>query len=111
MSKGYWVVHVDVHDNETYAKYREANAIAFEKFGARFIVRGGEQIIEEGHSEPRTVVVEFDDFEKAKKCYESEEYQKDGSWIGVLEMSAASFVKLEDALGSLTKGTAETKML
>ncbi len=54
------------------------------------------------------------------KCYgqitslskiESEEYQKDGSWIGMLEMSAASFAKLEDALGSLTKGTAETKML
>ena len=47
------------------------------------------------------------------KCYgqisslatiQSEEYQKDGSWIGMLEMSAASFVKLEDALGSLTKG-------
>ena len=54
------------------------------------------------------------------KCYgqisslgniESEEYQKDGSWIGIIETSAASFVKLEDALGSLTKGTAETKML
>ena len=54
------------------------------------------------------------------KCYgqisslsniESEEYQKDGSWIGILEMPAASFVKLEDVLGSLTKGTAETKML
>ena len=54
------------------------------------------------------------------KCYgqisnlgniESEEYQKDGSWIGIMEMSAASFVKLEDVLGSLTKGTAETKML
>ena len=54
------------------------------------------------------------------KCYgqistlaniQSEEYQKDGSWIGMLEMSAASFAKLEDVLGSLTKGTAETKML
>ena len=54
------------------------------------------------------------------KCYgqitslskiESEEYQKDGSWIGMLEMSATSFAKLEDVLGSLTKGTAETKML
>ena len=75
MSKGYWVVHVDVHDDETYAKYREANAIAFKKFGARFIVRGGEQIIKEGHSKPRTVVIEFDDFESAKKCNESEEYQ------------------------------------
>ena len=54
------------------------------------------------------------------KCYgqisslaniQSEEYQKDGSWIDMLEMSAASFVKLEDVLGSLTKGTAETKMI
>ena len=67
MPKGYWIAHVDVHNNEIYAKYREANALAFEKFGARFIVRGGEQIIEEGHSKPRTVVIEFDDFETAKK--------------------------------------------
>ena len=76
MPKGYWIVHVDVHNNETYAKYREANAIAFEKFGARFIVRGGEQIIEEGYSNPRTVVIEFDDLETAKKCYDSDEYQR-----------------------------------
>ena len=76
MPKGYWIVHVDVHNNETYAKYREANAIAFEKFGARFIVRGGEQIIEEGYSKSRTVVIEFDDLETAKKCYESDEYRR-----------------------------------
>ena len=76
MPKGYWIVHVDVHNNETYAKYREANAIAFEKFGALFIVRGGEQIIEEGYSKPRTVVIEFDNLESAKKCYDSDEYQR-----------------------------------
>ncbi len=54
------------------------------------------------------------------KCYgklssigtiESEEYQKDGSWIGILEMAAASQIKLEDLLGSITKGTAEIKPL
>lgn len=54
------------------------------------------------------------------KCYgqisglgniESEEYQKDGSWIGIIEMAAASQVKLEDILGSITKGTAEIKAL
>ena len=54
------------------------------------------------------------------KCYgqisglaniQNEEYQKDGSWIGMLEISAASFVKLEEILGSTTKGTAETKVL
>ena len=68
MPKGYWIAHVDVHNNEIYAKYREANALAFEKFGARFIVRGGEQIIEEGHSKPRTVVIEFDDLKQQKNA-------------------------------------------
>ena len=46
MPKAYWIAHVDIHDNETYAKYKEANAIAFAKYGARFVVRGGEQTIE-----------------------------------------------------------------
>ena len=41
MPKAYWIAHVDVHDNEIYAKYKEANAIAFAKYGARFVVRGG----------------------------------------------------------------------
>ena len=54
------------------------------------------------------------------KCYgqlsgigkiENEEYQTDRSWVGIMEMSAASYNKLEDVLGSVTKGTAETKIL
>ena len=54
------------------------------------------------------------------KCYgqisslaniQSEEYQKDGSWIGIIEMAAAAQTKLEDLLGSVTKGTAEIKAL
>ena len=76
MPKAYWIAHVDIHDNETYAKYKEANEIAFAKYGARFVVRGGEQTIEEGHSKSRTVVIEFEDLETARKCYRSEEYQK-----------------------------------
>jgi ribosome maturation protein SDO1 len=54
------------------------------------------------------------------KCYgqlsgigkiENEEYQKDGSWVGIMEMPAASYNQLENLLGSVTKGTAETKIL
>ena len=54
------------------------------------------------------------------KCYgqmsglgtiENEEYQNDGSWIGILEMSAASYNELENLLGSITKGTAEIKII
>jgi uncharacterized protein (DUF1330 family) len=58
-----------------YEEYRKANAVAFEKFGARFLVRGGEQTVEEGTVRPRTVVLEFDDIETARACYESPEYR------------------------------------
>ena len=54
------------------------------------------------------------------KCYgqmsglgaiENEEYQSDGSWIGIVKMSAASYNELENLLGSTTKGTAELKII
>ena len=54
------------------------------------------------------------------KCYgqmsglgtiENEEYQNDGSWIGILEMSATSYNELENLLGSITKGAAEIKII
>ena len=61
MPKGYWIGHVTVEDPVVYEEYREANAVAFEKFGARFLVRGGEQTVEEGTVRPRTVVLEFDE--------------------------------------------------
>ena len=54
------------------------------------------------------------------KCYgqmsglgniENEEYQNDGSWIGIVKMSAASYNELENLLGSNTKGAAEIKII
>ena len=54
------------------------------------------------------------------KCYgqmsglgniENEEYQNDGSWIGIVKMSAASYNELENMLGSITKGAAEIKII
>ena len=66
MPKGYWIGHVTVEDPVVYEEYRKANAVAFEKFGARFLVRGGEQTVEEGTVRPRTVVLEFDDIDSAR---------------------------------------------
>lgn len=75
MPKAYWVAHVDVHDPEIYEQYRQANAAAFQKYNARFIVRGAPQTQVEGSSRSRTVVIEFDDLETAHACYNSPEYQ------------------------------------
>lgn len=75
MAKAYWVGHVSVNDPDAYEKYRAANAVAFEKYGAKFIVRGGAQTVKEGSSRPRTVVLEFADLATAQACYDSPEYQ------------------------------------
>ncbi|WP_209425457.1 DUF1330 domain-containing protein [Pararhodobacter sp. SW119] len=75
MPKAYWVVHVDVRDPDTYARYREANAAPFQKYGARFIVRGGPQTQMEGASRARTVVIEFPSVQAATDCFHSPEYQ------------------------------------
>lgn len=75
MTKAYWVAHVDVRDPQAYEAYRAANAIPFAKYGARFLVRGGDQTQMEGSSKARTVVIEFKDYETALACYESAEYQ------------------------------------
>ncbi|MEX0340302.1 MAG: DUF1330 domain-containing protein [Arenibacterium sp.] len=75
MPKGYWIGHVDVDDFERYKKYIAANAVPFEKYGAKFLVRGGEKQQMEGHLRNRTVIIEFDSFDTALACYKSPEYQ------------------------------------
>ncbi len=76
MAKAYWVAHVDVSDPAVYEDYKAANAAPFKAFGARFIVRGGDQEVREGSVRGRTVVIEFPSYEAAVACYESPAYQK-----------------------------------
>lgn len=75
MAKGYWVGRVDVSNEEGYKPYMAANPAIFQKFGGRFIVRGGRFTAVEGQSRSRNVVIEFDSYEKALACYNSPEYQ------------------------------------
>ncbi len=75
MAKGYWIAHVTVKDPEKYKEYVAANAVAFKKYGARFIVRGGKHETRKGADRQRHVVIEFDSFEIAKACCDSPEYK------------------------------------
>jgi uncharacterized protein (DUF1330 family) len=75
MSKGYWIVRVSVTNPEGYPDYLQAARPAFEKYGARFVVRGGQYECMEGTARERNVVVEFADLATAHACYQSPEYQ------------------------------------
>lgn len=74
MPKAYWVARVDVHDPEAYTGYVAANAVAFAKYGAHFLVRGGRFEAPEGTPRSRNVVIEFKDYDTAVACYHSPEY-------------------------------------
>ncbi len=75
MAKGYWIAHVSVRDPEGYKAYVAAAAIAFQKYGARMLARGGQYEQVEGRDRPRNVVIEFPTLEAAQECYHSPEYQ------------------------------------
>src|SRR5689334_16845340 len=75
MPKGYWIARVDVADADVYRQYIAANAEAFRKYGARFVVRGGRTECVEGTSRQRNVVIEFADYDTALACWHSAEYQ------------------------------------
>lgn len=75
MPKGYWIAHVEVRDPERYKDYVSTARPAFERFGAKFLARGGEYHAMEGNSRARNVVIEFPSVQAARDCYNSPEYQ------------------------------------
>ena len=75
MVRGYWIAGVDISDGDAYKKYVEANAAAFKKYGARFLVRGGAFETREGKARSRHVIIEFPSYRAALDCYDSPEYR------------------------------------
>lgn len=71
------IADIEVHDAETYTRYREANPDIVNKFGGRYIALGGEVKVLEGDWLPRrTIIIEFPDMSALTAFYESEEYGK-----------------------------------
>ena len=76
MAKGYWIVRVDVADQEQYKTYVAANAEPLRKYGARILVRAGQFENPEGTSRTRNGVIEFPSYQAALDCWKSPEYQQ-----------------------------------
>ena len=75
MPKGYWIARVDVNNPDGYPEYIQTAKPAFEKYEAKFLVRGGEVTPLEGTSRARNVVIEFPSVQHALDCYNTVEYQ------------------------------------
>jgi uncharacterized protein (DUF1330 family) len=76
MPKGYWIVRVDITDEQKYKAYIAANAEPLKKYGARFLVRAGRYENPEGTSRSRNAVIEFPTYQAALDCWKSPEYQE-----------------------------------
>ena len=75
--KGYWVcVYEKINNIEKLKEYAVKAKPAVENFSGKFLIRGGKNRTNEGIESPRTVVVEFPDYNTALKCYDSKEYQE-----------------------------------
>ena len=74
--KAYWVcIYEKIENLEKLKEYATKAKPVVEKFSGKFIVRGGKNRTTEGIESPRTVVVEFPNYNSAIECYESKEYQ------------------------------------
>ena len=94
MPKGYWIAHVKITNPERYKDYVAANAVAFAKYKARFLVRNGKHEVASGKLvDRRNVVIEFDSYATAKACHDSPEYQAAAKIRD--EASSAEFIIIE----------------
>ena len=71
----YVLVDIEVTDQETYDDYRRQVPPLVEKYGGKYLVRGGDLETLEGDWQPkRLIVLEFPSVVNAKQFYDSEEY-------------------------------------
>ena len=75
--KGYWVcIYEKIHNEEKLKEYAVKAKSVVKKFSGKFLIRGGKNRTNDGIDSPRTVVVEFPDYNTAIECYDSKDYQE-----------------------------------
>jgi uncharacterized protein (DUF1330 family) len=72
----YAFVDLHIFDIEQYLEYQHALRPLLQQVGARYLARGGEFEVFEGHLEPeRIVIMQFPSMEVLRDFYRSEAYQ------------------------------------
>jgi uncharacterized protein (DUF1330 family) len=73
----YVIVEIDIVDPVGYEKYKKLAGATVEKYGGKYIVRGGKAEVLEGDWHPkRMVVLQFESLQRAKEWLNSEEYRE-----------------------------------
>jgi uncharacterized protein (DUF1330 family) len=76
MAKAYWVgCYRKINDQNALAEYAKLAGPAITSAGGRFLARGMPAHLYEKGENQRTVLVEFDSVEHAKRAHDSEGYQ------------------------------------
>lgn len=76
MSKGYWILHLDVADMDAFKDYAAAASVALKEYNPTFLVGGGVFEIVDGELKSRHAVLEFASYQAALDCYHSDKYQE-----------------------------------
>ena len=85
---GYIVADIEITDSDEYQKYAQQTAATLERYGGKFMVRGGQpETLEGDWKAKRIVIIEFPSVEQAKAWYDSPEYS---AIIGIRQRSAVS---------------------
>ncbi len=72
----YFIVDDEVTDPAGFEEYRTRVPGTVEKYGGKFLVRGGQMQTLEGDWKPKRIVVtEFPSIEQARRWYDSDEYR------------------------------------
>jgi uncharacterized protein (DUF1330 family) len=77
MPKAYVLAEIQVNNADGYKEYSQQVPATIEKYGGRFLVRGGAtQVLEGEWPQRRRVILEFPSVDAAKKWWDSPEYEK-----------------------------------
>ena len=73
----YVIVEIEVVDPVGYEEYKKLAGATVDKYGGKYIVRGGKMAVLEGDWKPnRIVVLQFESMERAKEWLNCEEYRE-----------------------------------
>lgn len=75
--KAYLVADIEVLDAAVYAEYVKAAQPIVERYGGRYLVRGGRTLPLAGNWNPeRLLVIEFGSLDRLRSCFDCEAYRR-----------------------------------